>query len=104
MDFVTFTEEILSGKLHFSCSVTSSVETIDSATSTPKRQKLNDKFCRDKVGFLDRSIKILSTKPEQHVEDEDSIFGEIVAVSLIQMNPYQEVVARKDILIICCLR
>ena len=81
-----------------------SVETIDSDTSAPKRRKLNDKLCGDKVSFLNRSMEILSTKPEEHAEDEDSIFGKIVVVSLIRINPYQDVVVRKNKLMMCCLR
>ena len=47
------------------------------------------------MAVLDKSMKILNSKPEERAEADEDIFGKMVAVTLKRMNPYQKIIARK---------
>ena len=72
----------------------SNVETTDLDASTPKRQKLTDKLTEKMV---DKSMEILNSKPEECKEADEDIFGKMIDVTLIRINAYQKITARKII-------
>ena len=72
----------------------SNVETTDLDASTPKRQKLTDKLTEKMV---DKSMEILNSKPEERKEADEDIFGKMIDVTLIRINAYQKITARKII-------
>ena len=72
----------------------SNVETANLDAPTPKRQKLTDKLTEKMV---DKSMEILNSKPEVRKEADEDIFGKMIAVTLIRINPYQKITTRKII-------
>ena len=45
---------------------------------------------------LDKSMEILNSKPEERTEADEDVFGEMVAVTLKQINPYQKIIGLKS--------
>ena len=72
----------------------SNVETANLDAPTRKRQKLTDKLTEKMV---DKSMEILNSKPEERKEADEDIFGKMIAVTLIRINPYQKITTRKII-------
>ena len=46
---------------------------------------------------LDKSMEILNSKPEERTETDEDVYGEMVAVTLKQINPYQKIIGRKKL-------
>ena len=42
------------------------------------------------MAVLDKSMEILNSKPEERTEADEDVFGEMVAVTLKKINPYQK--------------
>ena len=75
----------------------SNVETTDLDAPTPNYQKLNDKLTEKRLAVLDKSMRVLNSKPEKRTEANEDIFGKMVAVTLKRTNPYQKIIAREKI-------